>query len=145
MLRPGVSPEQKAEVEQRLNIVKNELEAIGPKMAEVQEKFESLQRDGQQVQSRMKDAQKGKGELKDAKNKLASAERKLIAAEKQLSKDSAAEKRQIRNNLRQNIKQYLSSLENASAHYDEYLKLSCEIAGIDMTEEGKRQKLALMK
>eukprot|EP00551_Chaetoceros_affinis_P006129 CAMPEP_0203670242 /NCGR_PEP_ID=MMETSP0090-20130426/6384_1 /ASSEMBLY_ACC=CAM_ASM_001088 /TAXON_ID=426623 /ORGANISM="Chaetoceros affinis, Strain CCMP159" /LENGTH=1165 /DNA_ID=CAMNT_0050535065 /DNA_START=104 /DNA_END=3601 /DNA_ORIENTATION=+ len=144
MLRPGVSPEQKAQVEQHLNAVREQIEELQPKMDQVQEKFESLQRDGQEVQLKMKDAQKGKSDRNEVKNKLGSAKRKLASAEKEVSRDSADEKRRIRSNLRQNIKQYLSSLESASAHYDEYLKLSCEIAGIDMTEEGKRQMLANM-
>ena len=145
MLRPGVSPEQKAQVEQKLNSVKQELEENEPMMREAQEKYESLQKDGQGSQLKMKDAKKGQAELNEAKNKLASAKRRLTIAEENVSRDSAEEKNEIRNNLRQNIKQYLSSLENASGHHDEYLKFSCEIAGINMTEEGKRQTLANMK
>ena len=140
MLKPGVSPEYKAQVEDQLNNLKREADEIQPMMAEAEQRYESFQSTGQLAHGKMKDAQKGKQELQEANNKVVVAKRKLRDAERDSSTDCNEEKRNIRIELTQNVNKYLSSLKAAGAKYDEFLATSCEIAGIDMTEEGKRQK-----
>ena len=140
MLKPGVSPEYKAQVEDQLNNLKREADEIQPMMAEAEQRYESFQSAGQLAHGKMKDAQKGKQELQEANNKVVVAKRKLRDAERDSSTDCNEEKRNIRIELTQNVNKYLSSLKAAGAKYDEFLATSCEIAGIDMTEEGKRQK-----
>jgi chromosome segregation ATPase len=140
MLKPGVAPEEKARAEDQMNKIERELQGIQPKMDEVQRKYEDLQKEGQQAYAKMKDAKMGQQELQDAKNKVASAKRKLRSAEESVSTDTGEQKRKIKEEIKQNLKLTLSSLEYASAKYDEILRICCEIAGIDMNEEGKRQK-----
>lgn len=140
MLRPGVAPEEKERVENAMKNIQRELEALHPSVKEKEEEHESLQREGQEVTHRLKDAQKGRQELQEARNRVNVAKRKLRDAETEISRDSGAEKREIKNKLRQSVKGGLASLQAASEKYDEFLKASTELAGIQLTEEGKRQE-----
>lgn len=145
MLKPGVAPELKERVEADMKNIERELDEITPKLEEFKQKQESMLQAGQEAHRKMKDAQKGKQELDEAKNKVTLAKRKLREAEKEISKDNCAEKKEIKKALRQNVEKYLTTLETASLKHDEYLRASAEIAGIELTEEGKRQRYFILE
>lgn len=139
MLRPGVAPEVKERAENRVNELIGECRDIEPKMHDAQAKHEALQMEGQAAHAKMKDAQKGRSELHEAKRKLDVLQRKLKAAEEDISNDTVAEKKGKRIQLKQYVEKYLESLQRSSDKYQEYLKATTELSGVELSEEGKRQ------
>ena len=140
MLKPGVSEELKDRTKRQMDDLQREIDRIQPTLQETDTKYQSLQREGQTATAETKDALKGLQELADVKNRVDSSKRKLRQAEKEASKDNGSEKANLKKTLCSNVQKCLTSIETASAKNDEFLKLSTEISGIEMSEDGKRQK-----
>ena len=141
MLKPGVAPEQKQQLESYIQRLEADINGMAPQMKESEDKHFALQKDGQAAVAKMKDAKKGHTELDEAKRKVQLAKRKYVSAQNDVSNDTIQEKKQVKEQIRQNLLACIVSLEKAGEKYDQFLKTSTEISGIDLAEVGKRQIL----
>jgi len=136
LLSPGVSPEDKNDLEKQLQAIENDIRNLEPGMKEAAAEYESLQKNGQQSSYRYKDAAKALEELGHTKNKVLMAKRKLREAELEASKDNVHEKRQLIKQLKKYISNYVSYLENASENFDSWMSSESTLTGIKVSEDG---------
>lgn len=145
MLSPGVSPEDKNDLEKQLQAIENDIRNLEPGMQEAAAQYESLQKSGQQSSYRYKDAAKALDELGHTKTKVVMAKRKLREAELEASKDNVHEKRQLIKQLKKHVSSYVTYLENASENFDSWMRSESTLTGIRVSEEGLQERERKLK
>ncbi len=144
MLSPGVSPEEKQAVQEKLDAAKLEVQALEPEVHEATAAIDKAATEAQAAHSKQKDASQAITERVELENKVERCKSQLRESQKVLSKGDDNEKKNLVKNLKTLISQYMGSLESSSLHCDEWMKANLTLVGVRLNEEAifeKKSKL----
>ena len=139
MLAPGVSAEEKAQLEAEVDRLNEQVERTAPEEEATAKVYYDLQEQGQEVQRALVEAKNSRLSLKSFLSKLEQAKRKLAEFEEAVTSrgdDDKSEKDAVVARLRRHVSNSLGALEVAAAQHTRLMETTYTLAGIKMTEDG---------
>lgn len=135
MLSPGVSPEEKQAIQEKLDAANIEVQALEPEVQEACSTIDKAYADAQNAHTKFKDVTKALSERDELEKKMENLQRRLKDLEKEASKGNDNEKKATVKSLKNHISQYIGCLESSTLHCDEWMKANLSLAGVKLNEE----------
>jgi len=136
MLAPGVTDEQKAQMQGRVTQLEEDMEKHRPAIEELEKSLSELEANGQLMAARLGEAKKTLTQLAAAQQKLKTAKKKLKANEVAASTDMGDRKKELVKDMMNRIKNGLSSLETHNQCHVHMMTSTHTMAGVKINQDG---------
>jgi len=136
MLAPGVTDEQKAQMQGKIQQLEDDMEQKRPELEKLEASLKDLEANGQLMQARLVEAKKTLTALAAQEQKLKTAKKKLRNAEVTASTDMGDRKKELVKDMMNRIKNGLSSLETHNQCHGHMMASTHTMAGVKINQDG---------